>query len=159
MNLSSQRTWCYLCEAEVFLNQNQRRISIVSNDSSDNSSSRYSERVVIYDRGGGESCDSSGEDEDGNRNYMGGLVGLQNIANTCYMNAALQALSNTPALTGYFLHCDAIIETMAELTQNQRKYGLARNYHKLVKEMWCKNRRHNGRFFLLFIFYIFIYLY
>ena len=32
-----------------------------------------------------------------------GVVGLQNIGNTCYMNSGLQCLSNTPELTKYFL--------------------------------------------------------
>lgn len=164
MNLSSQRLWCYLCEKEVFL-AGFRRSSLVSNDSSDNGQFT-NERTAIFDRntnvyGGnnvvGESCDSSGDDDDGgggdsDRNYFGGgLVGLQNIANTCYMNAALQALSNTPPLTGYFLDCGDVIEATNELTQNnsnnsQRKTGLARSFHRLVKDMWCRSHRSNGNF-------------
>lgn len=76
-----------------------------------------------------------------------GLVGLQNIANTCYMNAALQALSNTPPLTGYFLECGNIVEANYEIaapTSSQRKTGLAKNYYRLVKDMWLGQKRKNG---------------
>lgn len=159
MNLSTKRIWCYLCKMEAVVNK--RRGSLISNDSSD--ASRFSEKIIIYDRsgdgggGGGDSCGDSSGDDDGDgdrRNFGNGLVGLQNIANTCYMNAALQALSNTPQLTGYFLECGDIIEATNELfmTQqqyqsqqsSQRKAGLARSYHRLVKDMWGRNKRNNG---------------
>lgn len=166
MNLSSQRIWCYLCEKEVFL-AGFRRNSLVSNNDSSDTGQLTNERTTIFDRtaysGGGnigiESCDSSGEDDDvgvggGGGNYFGGgLVGLQNIANTCYMNAALQALSNTPPLTGYFLDCGDVIEATNEITQmssSQRKTGLARSFHRLVKDMWCRSHRSNGNFSLNF---------
>lgn len=143
MNLSSQRIWCYLCETEVF--RNQRRNSLVSNESERGYSP---ERTMNFDRNGvGESCSSScAEDEEIDEENVGGLVGLQNIANTCYMNAAIQALSNSPPLTGYFLECGGLIEETHEVSPNQRKFGLAKSYQRLIQEMWSKNRRsnHNG---------------
>ncbi|XP_055382267.1 ubiquitin carboxyl-terminal hydrolase 20 [Condylostylus longicornis] len=142
MNLSSQRIWCYLCETEVFLNQ--RRSSLVGNSDATSEASRFSDR--IYERNMsssiGDTPESSGDEDDGDGQYMDGLVGLQNIANTCYMNAALQALSNSPPLTYYFLDCGDIIEATNEISGN-RKPGLAKSYHRLMKEMWLKSKRSN----------------
>ncbi|XP_053679555.1 ubiquitin carboxyl-terminal hydrolase 20 [Anopheles nili] len=171
MNLSSQRVWCYLCETELFLTKQQqqqhhhfqhRRTSVVSNDSSE--ASRYSsvnnDKLIVHadklisgasaaagysGTTTGDSCDSSGEEDDFDKHgKWNGLVGLQNLANTCYMNAALQALSNSPPLTGYFLDCGAILETdlLGGTNPALTKPGLAKHYHKLIREMWCKNRRY-----------------
>ncbi|CAG9805678.1 unnamed protein product [Chironomus riparius] len=150
MNLSSQRVWCYLCESEVFLqNQNnryhQRVNSLDSNDSG--------RRIFQYDRTSETSSTNNNNNNSNSRNYdsseieddendfqghhLNGLVGLKNIANTCYMNSALQALSNSPPLTGYFLECGSIVQN----TVSRSKIGLAKSYHRLIRDMWLNKRR------------------
>ncbi|ALC41162.1 CG8494 [Drosophila busckii] len=64
-----------------------------------------------------------------------GLVGLHNLANTCYMNSALQALSNLSPLTHYFINCSEIVEHIA-CTPRPKPAGLAKSYQRLMQDMW-----------------------
>ena len=66
---------------------------------------------------------------------IAGLCGLSNLGNTCFMNSALQCLSNTTELTKYFLYglfSGEVNYKNALGTQGR----LVKAYSKLMTEMW-----------------------
>ncbi|XP_037071271.1 ubiquitin carboxyl-terminal hydrolase 33-like [Pollicipes pollicipes] len=122
LNITTLRVWCYVCEAEVFLENNVPAVGHAG-------AAISADNVDVA----GAPADSDDEDDRSEDEPPCGLTGLRNIGNTCYMNAALQALSNLPPLTRYFLDCDRLVPA-------DRKPGLARAYLRLVHEMWSRRR-------------------
>uniref|UniRef100_A0A6G1SB64 Ubiquitin carboxyl-terminal hydrolase n=1 Tax=Aceria tosichella TaxID=561515 RepID=A0A6G1SB64_9ACAR len=67
-----------------------------------------------------------------------GLCGLSNMGNTCFMNAALQCLSNTPPLTNYIL-TDKFVDDINTNNPLGMHGEIARTYAELIKVIWSGN--------------------
>lgn len=136
VNLTTFRIWCYVCEREVFL---EHRPSLVPLPAAPHHCKATEQEAVPQPVGhplkavpiavAEEDGSESEEDELKPR----GLTGMKNIGNSCYMNAALQALSNCPPLTQFFLDCSGLVRT-------DKKPALCKSYQKLISELWHKKR-------------------
>uniref|UniRef100_A0A8C7NMA6 Ubiquitin carboxyl-terminal hydrolase n=1 Tax=Oncorhynchus mykiss TaxID=8022 RepID=A0A8C7NMA6_ONCMY len=121
VNLTTFRIWCYVCEREVFLEQRP--------DAFHQPVSHHRPLKAVPIAVAEEEGSESEEDDLKPR----GLTGMKNIGNSCYMNAALQALSNCPPLTQFFLDCSGLVRT-------DKKPALCKSYQKLISELWHKKR-------------------
>ncbi|XP_068608688.1 ubiquitin carboxyl-terminal hydrolase 20 [Brachionichthys hirsutus] len=119
VNLTTFRIWCYVCEREVFLDHKPAPAPPPAG--------RPPKAVPIA------VAEDEGSESEEDELRPRGLTGMKNIGNSCYMNAALQALSNCPPLTQFFLDCGGLIRT-------DKKPALCKSYQKLVSELWHKKR-------------------
>ncbi|PVU96106.1 hypothetical protein BB561_001382 [Smittium simulii] len=73
------------------------------------------------------------------KRVLPGLCGLVNLGNTCYMNSALQCLSNTWELTDYFLS-DVFLTQINRGNPLGMKGRFAEEYSVFLKNLWGINK-------------------
>ncbi|KAM4634730.1 ubiquitin carboxyl-terminal hydrolase 20 isoform 3-T4 [Polymixia lowei] len=136
VNLTTFRIWCYVCEREVFLEQRPALVPVapvphhckaMEQDAAPQPAAHPLKAVPIA------VAEEEGSESEEDELKPRGLTGMKNIGNSCYMNAALQALSNCPPLTQFFLDCSGLVRT-------DKKPALCKSYQKLISELWHKKR-------------------
>lgn len=79
--------------------------------------------------------DSSYSNNGYRSSFTPGLCGLNNLGNTCFMNSAIQCLSNVPSLTEYMLSGQWKEELNCENPLGMHG-EIASSYAELIKNMW-----------------------
>ncbi|XP_068228598.1 ubiquitin carboxyl-terminal hydrolase 20-like isoform X1 [Palaemon carinicauda] len=137
LNLSNLRAWCYMCEMEV-TSSVKVSLSIPPGQQQHLGGPISAPGVTLAQplTPGESSAEEEEEDDDdeGEEVKARGLVGLRNLGLTCYMNSALQAMSNSMPLAHFMIECPAFLRT------DRKTPGLARPFQRLMVEMWHRKR-------------------
>eukprot|EP00792_Barthelona_sp_PAP020_P000952 TRINITY_DN11597_c0_g1_i1.p1 TRINITY_DN11597_c0_g1~~TRINITY_DN11597_c0_g1_i1.p1 ORF type:complete len:790 (+),score=182.05 TRINITY_DN11597_c0_g1_i1:38-2407(+) len=74
------------------------------------------------------------------KSVLKGVSGLRNLGNSCYMNAALQCLSNTILLRNYFLGAQYQQDLTPQNTLASKDCCIAKAMAKFYDEIWIKGK-------------------
>lgn len=108
------------------------------------------QQAQVSEEENGEETSRGGSMEEGSKNKEttntvvqlkrnNGLVGMDNLGNTCYLNSSLQALLHTDLLVEYFLSQSYLKDVNP---QNKHGFGgrVANIFGKVVTDLWSTNR-------------------
>ncbi|TKR77391.1 hypothetical protein L596_018374 [Steinernema carpocapsae] len=86
------------------------------------------------------SSDSVVESVNGENGRPGGITGLYNMGNSCYLNSAIQCLSNIPKFSEFFLD-KRYISSLNKSATGSTKTSVAVEYGNLIAELWNGKKR------------------